>query len=369
MKDALSSVMNVKDNKNMTFFIIGGVLILICIIIIIYFSFFYNNGGSSYVELRNTLEKAAINYCDDNCGNLFGGVTTITVPARTLIDGGYMREFNKGDETTCDGEVVIKKAYAGYNYITDLDCGENSLKNIYDTIVENASIVDNGSGLYEMNDSKVYRGEYVDNYLKLGNTMFRIVKLNNDNTLMLVLDDYNKNTESKWDDRYNSNVKRNDGINDYSISRARETLTNIISNLYAEDIGKKAMSYDYCIGSRGLADASNDGSIECVSKFNDYISLLTVYDFINASIDGGCKSVDNSKVCQNYNYLDSYSEAFWTLTPVKDTTNDVYYYDGSSLVEDKAKTKHSLRFVITISGEEKYKSGTGTFEDPYVIYE
>lgn len=368
MKDTLSKL---KDSKNMTFIIIGGVLVLICIIIILYFSFFYN-GDNSYGDLRSTIKKAAINYCNDNCDSLFDGVSTIKVPTSTLIDGGYMKSFaslTHDKNSTCSGEVVINKSYDGYNYITTFDCNDIDNNNIYDEIVNGNSIVTSGSGLYEMNDSKVFRGEYVNNYFKLGNTMFRIVKINNDNTLMLVLADYNKDTLSKWDDRYNSSVKRSDGINDYSISRVRESLTNIISNVYTADINNKAIGYDYCIGSRSQEDTTNDGSVECGNKYNDYISLLTVYDFINASLDRDCSNVKNSRVCQNYNYLVGYEESFWTITPVKGSSSEVYYSNGYYLNSDSAKTKYSLRFVITISGDEIYKSGNGTLDNPYIIYE
>ena len=368
MKDALSKM---KDSKNMTFFIIGGILVFICIVIIIYFSFFYNVSNYSG-DLRNTVKNAAVKYCNDNCDNLFEGVSSIKVPASTLIDGGYMKSFaslTHDKNSTCSGEVVINKSYNGYNYITTVDCNDIDNKNIYDEIVNSNSIVTSGSGLYEMNDSKVFRGEYTNNYLKLGNILFRIVKLNNDNTIMLILSDYNKNTLSKWDDRYNSSVKRSDGINDYSISRVRESLLNLLSNVYGENINNKAISHDYCIGSRSANDNNNDGSIECSNKYNDYISLLPVYDFINASIDSNCVSIKNSRVCQNYNYLAGFEDSFWTITPVKGSSSEVYYSNGYYLNFDSAKTKYSLRFVITISGDEIYKSGDGTLDNPYVIFE
>lgn len=371
MKDVLSSILNLKDNKNATFLLIGGVLVLICIVIIIYFSFFYDS--TSNYDLRSVIEKAAVKYCDDNCDELFKSADTIGVSDKTLIEGNYMKDFDSltGDKNnTCEAEVVITKAYDGYNLITNVDCGEDySENNIVDVVTSDNSIVTDGAGLYEINDNKVYRGEYVNNYLKLGNTMFRIVKINSDNTLMLVLSDYNNNLKGVWDDRYNSFVEKNDGINDYSVSRARESLNGFISSLYASDIGKKAMNYDYCVGSRLESDTVNDGSIECSKKYKDYIALLPVYDFINASLDVNCKSVDNSKVCQNYNYLSLYDNDFWFITSVKDTTNQLFYYDGAGIDLTKARSKYSLRFVITISGDEVYKSGNGTLNDPYVIYE
>ncbi len=375
MKDVLSNIpksVNLKDNKYLPIFLIGGVIVIVCLIVIVYFSFFYG-GSSSYSDIRSIMRSAAVDYCDENCDGLFEGVNSVTVPATTLISNGYMDDFSEltGDkDNSCSGDVVISKSYDGYSYISKLDCGSKySEESIYDVVLRNNEIVESGSGLYDLNGGKVFRGEYVDNYLKLGETMFRIVKINSDNSLLLVLNDYDKSTMSVWDDRYNSAVEKNDGINDYSISRAKETLDDLISNVYRDDIINKAIGYDYCIGSRDSSSVVNDGSLECSIKYNDYISLLTVYDIINASVDGNCKSIDTSINCQNYNYLTEYDSSIWTITPVSGTTEQVYYYDGSDIDDSKARVRYSLRFVITISGDEVYESGDGTLENPYILYE
>lgn len=368
MKEILDKI---KSSNSMPIILIGAGVMVICIILICYFSFFYRN--NSYNDLKVIMKNASVEYCKDNCENLFEGVSVVTVTSDTLVKGNYMDSFSKltnDKENNCTGEVVISKAYNGYNYITNLDCGSDySDKKIVDVINSEVSVVTSGTGLYDINGGKVYRGEYVDNYLKLGSTMFRIVKINSDNTLMLVLADFDRNTNSKWDDRYNSSVKKNDGYNDYSISRARESLINMIDNEYGKSVEQKAISYDYCIGARSANSDVNDGSIECSKKYRDYVSLLSVYDIINASLDSGCKTIANSSVCQNYNYLALYDSSFWTITPVIDTTNQVYCFEQVSFQALKARTKNSLRFVITISGDEIYKSGNGTSSDPYVISE
>ena len=62
-------------------------------------------------------------------------------------------------------------------------------------------------------------------------------------------------------------------------------------------------TYTLCIGKRNDLDTSKDGSIECSSPLeNQYIGLLPLYDYMNASLDSICLNA-NSKECQNYNYL------------------------------------------------------------------
>ena len=59
--------------------------------------------------------------------------------------------------------------------------------------------------------------------------------------------------------------------------------------------------------------------------------------------------------------------AYWLMTTVKDTTEKIYSVSTEQLNLTYANNRLSLRFVITISGNEIYKSGTGTETDPYIL--
>ena len=350
--------------------IIGiSIIFVIFVIVIIYSKFFTNTGYYSYSEVKKILKDAAYNYCEDNCDNLFNDNSSITITADTLTKKNYMKDLDELVLDDCSSKITISKTYNDYNYIINLEC-KNDYKEqtISEKLLVDNSIVTTDAGLYKMGDNKVFRGEYVNNYLKLGDLTFRIVKVNSDNTLTLVINNYNQNHSSVWDDRYNTTVDRSDGINDFSVSRAKEKLNRLLSVTYSDDILSKALNYDYCVGSRSISSTDNSGGIECSSLYRNYISLLTVYDVINASLDSNCTSIEKSKSCQNYNYLDNYGNSYWLITPVDGTTNKVYYYDDGSINSAFASTSKYLRFVITISGNEVYNSGAGTQSDPYLIY-
>lgn len=370
MKDFINKL---KESNMIQFIYIGGGIVLACLILIIYFSYFYK--GISYSDIKKKMESAAESYCSSNCEKLFDGVNSVTIPVSTLIDGGYIKELNKltrDSKNSCSGEVIVTKGYSDYNYVSKLDCGNKySDVSISDIVTRKNNYVTSGNGLYNMNDISIYRGDSVNNYIKLDgkdDTMYRIVKVNDDGSLMFILSDFSKLTLSVWDDRYNSTVGRNDGINDYSISRAKDGLEKLLSSSYKNSVGKKAIKYEYCIGSRKDSDSTNDGSIECSNKSSEYISLISVYDIINASLDSNCSSVLNSRSCTNYNYLNDYERDFWTVTSVEDTSNMVYRYNEYNIEDERAKRKHSLRFVFTISGDQNYKSGDGSLDNPYVLY-
>ena len=57
--------------------------------------------------------------------------------------------------------------------------------------------------------------------------MWRIVKIENDQLVLI----YNeKGNRVVWDDRFNTERNRTDGINDYSVSRIYDNLTAIYKN-------------------------------------------------------------------------------------------------------------------------------------------
>ena len=86
---------------------------------------------------------------------------------------------------------------------------------------------------------------------------------------------------------------------------------------------------------------------------------------MNASMDTNCKTaLDNS--CYNYNYLASSNEETWTITGVADNTYEVYYIDGT-LEADYANVTNGVRLLAHLDANVTYVSGTGTYEDPYIL--
>ena len=113
-------------------------------------------------------------------------------------------------------------------------------------------------------------------------------------------------------------------------------------------------------------DTSKDGKIECSTTIEgDYLSLLTAYDFMNASLSSTCKTiVDNN--CNNYNYLSTYPKTFWLLTASSDTTFQGYRY-SSGISKTRLSSTASARLVANITKNSVYVKGSGTETDPYII--
>ena len=79
------------------------------------------------------------------------------------------------------------KYYRIYNPKVDAGNGEVLLAK---SITGNSEIVYEGDGLYSSSGNYIYKGDVKNNYIKYNNMLWRIVKINMDNSIEIILDDY-----------------------------------------------------------------------------------------------------------------------------------------------------------------------------------
>ena len=113
-------------------------VVIIVFVIVLLFMYVFSNKKTnlSYSDLKNTILTAATNYCDKNCFTMTEN--TITLSTLRLSDEGYMKPIADlaKDNTSCTGEVTITKSISGYNYITNLDCGDKYQDKTIDEKIE-----------------------------------------------------------------------------------------------------------------------------------------------------------------------------------------------------------------------------------------
>ena len=130
--------------------------------------------------------------------------------------------------------------------------------------------VTTGDGLYKNKDDLVYRGYNVNNYLKYSNLMWRIVKVNKDNSITLVLD--NKITDLPFD-----SDKEIIESSIYKYLNISDDNTGIFESKLS-DRNKYLVPNNVC-----LDTILNINNITCYRKDDTtYVGLLTVADFINS---------------------------------------------------------------------------------------
>ena len=183
----------------MLVFIIVVILIIVIAMLIISLS---SGGKRSYASVEKTMVSAAKKYYKDNPSLLpQESGKDIEVDTTVLASGGYMKdlsELTKNDE--CKGKVIVGKNKNDYDYTAYLDCGSKyKTALLYARLIENT--VTSGEGLYAVSDfieapttlgvdddgydlSKnellygyVFRGQNVDNYIKIEKMLYRIVRI------------------------------------------------------------------------------------------------------------------------------------------------------------------------------------------------
>lgn len=356
--------------------IISGVLIAIFLIVLVGTMLV----GTTYTfdQMELELKNAAIKYYQVQDALLPANEGEKSeVDAATLSSDEYklMKPLSKMRKNTqCSGTVVVQKINNEYIYTPYLDCGNSyKTKELFNAVKDENKTVTSGNGLYEMNGELVFRGDNVNNYVQLSKGLFRIIKITSENKILLIpeFEEYYYNT---WDDRYNTDLGYSAGINDYRLSRVKDTLLNIYNGdiskfILLDDTDKqKLTTYSLCIGKRGKKETNNTGEVECADKLdNQMIGLLTASDYVNASTDVNCTTT-TSKSCQNYNYLKVKDSNYWLMTTSSENTAIVYYVNNEGYItESNASSLSMIRPTIMLNNNVMIKGGKGTESDPFIL--
>lgn len=360
------------DRKTLWWIIggLGGIILLIVILSIL--------GKQSeekyytYSEVENKLIEAAKNYYANNVDYLpKEDKMTSTVTLNNLIEENYIKPLNKyleyGD--TCSAKVVVSKKNLIYDYLPYLDCGSRYTSiELYKKVLGTNKIVTKGYGLYNIDGEKVFRGEVKNNYVMLNERLWRILRIDENNNLVLMseFETYLR----KWDDRYNINVDSYSGINNFEMSRIKEGLVNKYYNgvIFTSLEKNKIVFSKACIGSRGYNDSRNMKQVECseLSEQELPLRLLTVWEYLISSIDPNCKTIKD-KGCTNYNFINDYAQLSWSITKVPSTSTKVYLISTNGISEAVTNKEHQVRYVVLLGPKAFYSSGNGTRKYPYII--
>ena len=367
-----------KSPKKKMLLIMGIIIgLFVLLLLIMFVASTFSKRVYSYEGLENIVEEAAISYFKDHPDYLpkeDGDI--VEVNSSNLVVEEKMNdlsEYATEDGVCSEAYVQVEKTDNDYLYTPYINCGESyATQELYKKVI--SKVVNDGYGLYQHNGEYAFRGEKVDNYLQLENSLWRIVKVKNDNSLMLISADAITNSY-KWDNRYNVNTRNESGINDFAASRIKEQLNAIYKEpnekrkeLILSDKDKKYLvSSNLCIGKRSLTSEGKDNVDECATTIsNQRIGLLTLSDYMYASTDANCVT-SKTRSCKNYNYL-VLQDDWWLITADSESTNKVFEVLARGNIElVNARYAGAIRPVIILNSKVMYKSGKGTFESPYEI--
>lgn len=177
--------------------------------------------------------------------------------------------------------------------------------------------ITNKNGLNKENSSYIFKGEINNNYILYNNLLWRIVKINNDSSITLILDDY---------------------IN---------MLPKNLINVFFENLTNN-LNTDYLTKNKICMDEMNDSEITCNKTNNDsYISLLSTYDYLNSFYE-------------EKTFITKDKEIMWLY-------NNDNHTNGDSISKSNENNFYEIRPVITLKANTTYKNGNGNKDNPYKI--
>ena len=348
-------------------------IVLLLIILIIAFFIVVKiivGNNMSYEQMEAKLKNAAEEYYSKNeellpkeDGN------EVSIDATQLVTDGYLKEFekyNKKEGPNCNGQVFVINNNGHYLYAPNLNCTDYKSSNLTNEIKKQHPIVTEGNGLYQVGEELVYRGEFVNNYVKFANKIWRIVKIDANGYIKILQNETKE--RSYYDNRYNINIKKNYGINNYEVSRAKEALNALYNDPeeFTDNEKSKISSHNLCIGKRTGEEKENDGSLECkvVTEKKYPLGLIQLNESINPSLDENCVT-PASESCANYNYLDDVFSSAWTITAYSKNTYEAFSVFGPNL--EKTNRSRKIYMTLYLSNRLPYLGGTGTADDPYIM--
>ena len=263
------------------------------------------------------------------------------------------------------------------------------------------SLVENEKTLSTVEDdygpSYYYRGNVENNYLNFANKCWRIVRINGDGSIKLLLEDKDNECDSQtfngnWVIGYgyfgadiNSNISyinpiegeypnmvkafydfQNDDLGEYldDLKSGGWCLgddSNLSIRLNSEEITLK------CYG-ENLYEFENVANIS--EKSPMYVGALTAYEILFAGITRDGEIIHNSIYFSMYRDDNNY--AFWTLTPYDGSLHQMYVYDdGFDYLPVSGYRDDSIfggfRPSINLKAKIRFISGNGTQSNPYVV--
>ena len=361
-----------KDKKMLYMMALAmGIVIVVFIVVAI----IANVTGSrlSYEKVEDKMKNAAVKYYqsrEDELPKTNG--SSVTISADALASSNKMKELNKivPKGSNCNGEVIVTKNGNEYLYSPILKCGvEYQSQKLSEVITETKNIVVSGDGLYAKENGYLFKGENVNNLVKIGENLWAIIDVDSEGYIRLVRVKAKRSTRSLWDNRYNVAENSYSGINDYSVSRIKDMLNSLALDedfILDEDKAYLALR-KWCIGKRSNNNLSIDNEEECqVLSDEQMFGLPYVSDAFAASIDKNCNDIEDAS-CDNYNYFSGYGISTWTLTGVNESTSSAYYIAGSNYATIKTSTTKNIVPTIYLSKNVMYDSGKGTMDDPYLL--
>ena len=230
----------------------------------------------------------------------------------------------------------------------------------------------------ELGQTYYFRGSVDNNYVKMNNLMFRIVRINGDGSVRLVLDNtlednsYYLRRINKTNEYLNNMIFDNSDIKKVLDEWYNTNLLSVDNYIVSSNFCYDNAFYlqnesEYFTNSYDRIYVSNAASLNCQEGiYVGKVGLLSIDEVIYA---GASKDGTNNSY---YLYNPSILNNWWTMSSSKvnvqsNNVNNYLITSGGGIdLEGKLNSSYGIRPVISLDKSVKV-SGMGTLENPYEI--
>ena len=299
-------------------------------------------------------------------GKLKSEIIYNSIAINPKMTDNYTITFTTNNNESYGGEVAVESKLKDEMTFSDVILQNNKVNEA--TISKIGEISTEDEGLQKSSDTfgptYYFRGNVQDNYVSFGNMTWRIVKINGDGSVKLVLNDIldvlGKYYEGSSYDYNSSQIKKE--LKKWYDTRL-DTYSDLIANYkFCNDNVQDDKTGNYIAYNRINVDLIPN--FVCFGeKINTKIGLLTADEVMLAG--GGEKENNNY-----YLYNDKIENEYYTMTSAK-YANDIYYpymvsKSGNIISNIAGNLNRGIRPVINIV-HSVTAVGKGTINDPYII--
>ena len=242
-------------------------------------------------------------------------------------------------------------------------------------LLSSNEVKENGEedGLIQKNEQEgktyYFKGNVVNNYVSFANYLWRVVRINPDKSVKLVLDSTLDSMESFNDEEHAGNESF-EGSHLYS-------LLQDFYNIHLQEYDRYIASTPYCFDNSVLNEEEN--KITYLPSYRLFVEHLSTYSCNGTSLplkialitaDEVNFALASTGVSSDFYLKGNYQSSWWTMTPSKKEDGKMYYVsvskDGVLQNDTLESTKLFFRPVISLSRRVRAE-GKGTLEEPYVI--
>lgn len=260
-------------------------------------------------------EQGVKSVIDDTDGELDVDSVTIKGEVDTSTVGTYEITYTAVDSLNNKSEVTRKVV----------------VEESFSKVVKEATSGTNG----------YYKGEDVNNYVMFNNMIFRIVKINSNDTVTIASDEVLANVDYTNDGRF-AGSSIDSWLNDY--------FYNLLEDKYKELI----TSSKWCDDVLGADDYMSTECSRTSAKRN--VGILSIQDY-NNTLDNDVSFLDFSGLVW-YANLDTDNKP-WTITSLYD-----YPLKAEAMNQEYL---FNIRPAVTLKKSTKVLNGDGSYENPYIL--